>query len=56
MLSKSQSVLRSSQFLKTVSASRFLPSRYASQVVTMPALSPTMTSGKIAKWTKKGEF
>jgi hypothetical protein len=30
-------------------------SRNASQVVTMPALSPTMTSGKIAKWTKKGE-
>jgi pyruvate/2-oxoglutarate dehydrogenase complex dihydrolipoamide acyltransferase (E2) component len=30
-----------------------IPSRYASQVVTMPALSPTMTSGKIAKWTKK---
>jgi hypothetical protein len=27
--------------------------RNASQVVTMPALSPTMTSGKIAKWTKK---
>ena len=27
--------------------------RHASQVVTMPALSPTMTSGKIAKWTKK---
>jgi len=34
-------------------AVNFLPSRCASQVVTMPALSPTMTSGKIAKWTKK---
>ena len=27
--------------------------RAASSVVTMPALSPTMTSGKIARWTKK---
>ena len=27
--------------------------RAASSVVTMPALSPTMTAGKIARWTKK---
>jgi hypothetical protein len=30
-----------------------LLARAASSVVTMPALSPTMTSGKIARWTKK---
>ena len=38
---------------KSQRVSRVLGRHFASQVVTMPALSPTMTSGKIAKWTKK---
>ena len=44
-----------SRALAAVAAARLLPApaRAASSVVTMPALSPTMTSGKIARWTKK---
>ena len=44
------SALRSVKRINLVTRIQF---RCASQVVTMPALSPTMTSGKIAKWTKK---
>ena len=48
MLSKVRLSLKSRSLLTFLSKNR-----QASQVVTMPALSPTMTSGKIAKWTKK---
>ena len=41
-----------SRRLACLSAPRLL-ARAASSVVTMPALSPTMTSGKIAKWVKR---
>ena len=53
MLSKSQRVSRVLGTLLKVNNKS--SAAFATQVVTMPALSPTMTSGKIAKWSKKGE-